>query len=298
MTESPKDVIPPVTRRLALGTAQLGLTYGVANTHGRMDMDEAARVLQVARENAMDTLDTAVAYGESEQRLGKLGVGGWQIVSKLPGLLGSCMDIEGWVRAQVEESLARLRVQYLHGLLLHRPSDLLQPSGRSLWSAVERVRQLGLVRKIGISIYAPEELDRIMPHYAVELVQCPLNLFDRRLVQSGWSRRLARSGVEIHVRSVFLQGLLLMSDRSRRFAPWGPLFSRWDAWRRTQGDRGLGACLQFALSVPEVSRIVVGVDSVCQLREILGAAQASDPSWPDNLWSDDPVLLNPSLWPQ
>jgi aryl-alcohol dehydrogenase-like predicted oxidoreductase len=263
-----------------------------------METDEAAQVLQAARACGMSTLDTAVAYGESEHRLGELGVREWQVVSKLPGLPESCPDIDGWVQAQVRESLAQLRVPHLHAFLLHRPADLLQPVGRTLWTALEHVRELGLIRKIGISIYAPDELERIMPYYAVELVQSPFNLFDRRLVQSGWARRLAWRGVEIHVRSVFLQGLLLMPQRPSRFAAWEPFLARWDAWRRTQADNGLAACLQFALSVPEVSRVVVGVDSVRQLREIVAAAEAPRPAWPVELWSEDPVLLNPSLWPR
>jgi aryl-alcohol dehydrogenase-like predicted oxidoreductase len=104
--------------------------------------------------------------------------------------------------------------------------------------------------------------------------------------------------VEIHVRSVFLQGLLLMTQRPQRFDPWAGLWARWDAWRDAHGGNGIAACLQFVLSVPEVTRIVVGVDSARQLDEIVQATEASGAAWPEDLWSSDATLLNPSLWPR
>lgn len=291
---------PPTLRRtarLALGTAQLGLAYGVANAHGRMAVEEGRQLLATARRLGIDTLDTAVAYGDSEQRLGAIGVDDWLVVSKLPGLPASCPDVSAWVWAEVEGSLARLGVPRLHGLLLHRPGDLVGPRGAELWAALEAVRKAGFARKIGISIYSPDELEQIIPQYAVDLVQSPLNLLDRRLVRSGWARRLAWRGVEIHVRSVFLQGLLLMKPRPVAFARWEPLLARWDAWRQAAGHDGLAACLHYAFSVPEVNRVVVGVDSSHQLTEIAAALEGPG-GWPEDLWSDDPTLLNPSLWPR
>lgn len=284
--------------RLALGTVQMGLDYGVANASGRMSTNEAASVLRTARERGLDTLDTAIAYGESERTLGELGLGGWRVISKLPGVPDGCEDVAAWVHEQVGASLRRLRIARLHGLLLHRPSDLSAPFGDVLWAALREVQTAGVIEKIGVSIYAPDELAPLIPARAVQIVQAPLNLLDRRLVQSGWARRLADSGVEVHARSAFLQGLLLMSERPARFAPWTPLLSRWDAWREAQPDRGLAACLHYVLAQPEVSRVVVGVDTAAQLHAIADAVARSDGAWPQDLWSDDPVLLNPARWPR
>jgi aryl-alcohol dehydrogenase-like predicted oxidoreductase len=284
--------------RLALGTVQMGLEYGVANTHGRMNLAEAGRVLSQARAEGMDMLDTAIAYGESEERLGEIGVAGWNIVSKLPSLPKGDEDVREWVADQVRASLGRLRVAQLGGLLLHRPTDLLESHGQALWEALEEMRTEGLVRKIGISIYDPAELDALLPRYAMQLVQAPFNLLDRRLVTSGWAYQLADQGIEIHTRSVFLQGLLLMKERPARFALWAPLLARWDAWRAANGEDGVAACLQFALSYSQISKVVVGVDSAAQLRGILAAAGCAHGRWPDDFRSDDSILMNPSQWPR
>src|SRR5437764_1305987 len=111
-----------MSSRLALGTVQFGLKYGVANVRGQIDREAAAAILARARSAGMDTLDTAIAYGSSEERLGEMGVASWKVVSKLPPADEPCPDPSQWVREMVQASLRRLNVARLDGLLLHRPS--------------------------------------------------------------------------------------------------------------------------------------------------------------------------------
>lgn len=285
-------------KKLALGTVQFGLAYGVANTSGCLTIQEAARVLQSARLSGIDTLDTAVAYGRSEETLGQLGVDGWKVVTKLPAIPSGGVDVAGWVEAQVRGSLGRLRVDRLHGLLLHRPGDLLGPAGAAYLSALDALKDSGMVDKVGVSIYAPDELDSLFALRRFDMVQAPISILDQRMICSGWTRRLATEGVELHSRSAFLQGLLLMPETARpeRFARWS---STWQAWANWLGETGLSplqACLAFAHSVEGVDRVVVGVDGVAHLEEILRESTAqlpSLPAWPEPV---DPLLLNPSLW--
>ena len=285
--------------KLALGTAQFGLAYGIANTGGQVTADAAGKILSRARAAGMDTIDTAVAYGESEQRLGEAGVGGWQVVSKLPAVPDDCADIQGWVVAHVDASLARLKVPRLGGLLLHRPSQLLEANGRQLYQALLQLRDTGKVEKIGISIYEPSELDSLCVDYVFDLVQAPFNVFDRRLVTSGWLHRLWGDGVEIHARSAFLQGLLLSETGKAPtgFERWAPLWSAWKAWNIDAGLNPLQAALGHVLSYPEIGRVVVGVDTLNQLNEILACAQSGQQRAPETLATIDPDLLNPARWP-
>ena len=111
--------------KLALGTVQFGLNYGIANLAGQVGLTEAQAILSHARKCGLDTLDTAVNYGDSEQRLGEIGVTDWQVISKLPALPEQCDDVATSVRNQVQASLERLRNTKLQGLLLHRPEQLL-----------------------------------------------------------------------------------------------------------------------------------------------------------------------------
>lgn len=287
-----------MTGRLALGTAQFGLRYGVANTSGQVSPDEVTAILQQAWAAGVDTLDTAIAYGDSEQRLGDIGVEGWRVVSKLPAMPSDCKDIGGWVEDAVECSLRRLNIDCLYGLLLHRPHQLLEPGGEGLYAALVELKDDGLVERIGISIYDPEELDRLWPRFQLDLVQAPFNVLDRRIETSGWLTRMHQAGAEVHVRSVFLQGLLLMEAdrRPEKFDRWQRLWIRWNQWLIEQALTPAQACLGFAMSRPEVDRVVVGVDDRRQLGEILSAAETRVPVLPTMFKTDDPDLINPSRW--
>lgn len=286
--------------KLALGTAQFGLEYGVANRTGRVGAQEISDILDFAKLAKIDTIDTAAAYGESEVSLGQASVSDFRIVTKLPPMPDEIGDAGLWVRRQIETSLEKLRVQSVFGYLLHRPELLGGSHGEAIASALVDAKRDGLVSKVGISIYDPEQIPAAAQRLELDLVQAPLNLMDRRIAESGWTQRLREDGVELHTRSSFLQGLLLM-ERDRLppyFSRWGALFAEWHDWLADKQISATSACLDFARSLPEVDRIVVGVDSRRQLEvlvEGLSSDDSSDHGWPD-IRSDDPDLINPARW--
>lgn len=285
--------------RIALGTAQFGLNYGIANEVGQASLLDVQRILSHAKANEIDVLDTAIAYGDSEEVLGKIGVAKFNVVSKLPSLPEDCGDIDSWVVDQVDESLRRLGVPSIYGLLLHRSHNLMGSSGKKLIDALSRVKSNGLIQKAGVSIYDPSELDEIMHLMQIDLVQAPLNVIDRRLEASGWLSRLHQEGVEVHTRSAFLQGLLLM-PRDKipgKFEAWATL---WDSWASELEENYLSAAaasLSYPLSLPEVGRVVVGVDNVDQLKSLIAASQIQLPQHDFSFMaSEDQMLINPSNW--
>jgi aryl-alcohol dehydrogenase-like predicted oxidoreductase len=284
--------------KLALGTVQFGLSYGVANTAGRVSIEMVDAILRTANSACMDTLDTAIAYGDSESVLGGLGVLGWKVVSKLPAVPNDCSDVAHWVKLQLKESLQRLNLQRMHGVLLHRPGQLLESSGDDLYAALQSLKADGLVAKIGVSVYGPAELDALWPKYRLDLVQAPLNILDRSLVESGWASRLNDSGIEVHTRSAFLQGLLLMpaDKRPDRFNRWSNIWLEWDRWLVATGLTPLQACLRYVNSIDAIDRVVVGVDTVTQLNEIVAAANGVLDSLPAFKPLQDDRLINPACW--
>lgn len=284
--------------KLALGTVQFGLDYGVANPRGQVSQDEAGAILAHAKSHGIDTLDTAINYGNSEQRLGKIGVTGWQVVSKLPALPDHCREVEAWVRSQVQASIERLRVTKLRGLLLHRPEQLLGKHGEEIYQALLALKQRGSIEKIGVSIYDPAELDPLIQRFPLDLVQAPFNILDRRLIASGWMDRLSRMNIELHARSVFLQGLLLMPNAKRpdEFNRWQPIWQRWEHWLAETGLTPVQACLRDAMAQTGIARVIVGVDSVVHLKDILLAAEGQTAELPVALHSNDVDLINPSRW--
>ena len=284
--------------RLALGTAQLGLNYGIANQTGQVSGQGAREMLALATHAGVDTLDTAAAYGESEARLGALGVESFRVVTKLPSMPAHVEDVAAWVQSEVQDSLSRLRVPHLHALMLHRPLELLGPRGDRLYQALNRLKQTQVIDKIGVSVYGPEQLEALIPRFPIEIVQAPLNLVDRRLHRSGWLRRLHDLGIEVHTRSAFLQGLLLMPAGMlpERFVRWVALWANWHGWLQEHKVSPIRACLAYPLSHPEIDRVVVGADSPDQLWQIFdAAADGWSAGFPD-LACEDPDLIDPSRW--
>jgi aryl-alcohol dehydrogenase-like predicted oxidoreductase len=303
VTDAPAPRISPpdaknLTHKLALGTAQFGLDYGISNAKGQVPLAEAGQIVARARQAGCDTLDTAIAYGNSESCLGQVGVGGWRVVSKLPAFPVDCGDLLDWCLQHVRASLQRLQIPRLDALLLHAPGQLAGSRGDGLFAALLEAKALGLVGRIGASIYSHSELEALIPRFPLELVQAPFNVLDQGLVASGWAQRLTDMGVEVHLRSAFLQGLLLMgeSERPAKFAPWQTRWRLWHDWLDATGLTPVQACLGCALGQGMASRVVVGVASLTQLDEILGAAHADVPSPPTGLACPDAKLINPSLW--
>jgi len=285
--------------KLALGTAQFGLNYGVANLSGQVSLPEAKKILELAQKAKIQLLDTAIAYGDSEEILGEIGVSKFHVVSKLPYPPQNHTNIDSWVEKQVEISLTRLGIKSLYGLLLHRSQSLLGVAGKKLINALNRVQSCGLVNKVGLSIYDPPELDKVMHLMRVDLVQAPLNLIDRRLESSGWLSRLHQEGVEIHTRSAFLQGLLLMPHNKipSKFRAWDNLWGNWSKQLEGSKVSAAAVCLSYPMSLTEVDRVVVGVDSLDQFKSIVAASQIQ-PVQQDLSFmiSEDEMLIKPSNW--
>lgn len=283
--------------RLAIGTVQFGLNYGISNTGGIASDEEIRSVLNYACEHGIDTLDTAVAYGNSEERLGRVGIDAFRIVTKLPSIPANHYDDFLWYDNIVKHSANHLKKNKIEGLLLHRPMELLNAGGGRIFYHLQELKKRGRIDKIGISIYEPAELDAILPHFGVDIVQAPFNILDQRLVDTGWLQQLQKNNIELHVRSVFLQGLLLLepSNRHEKFKKWNRELESYDSYIERSGMSRLAACLAFALSFPEISKVVVGVQNLSQLKEIITASQAVMHTAPDITVFDN-RLLNPASW--
>jgi aryl-alcohol dehydrogenase-like predicted oxidoreductase len=283
--------------KLALGTAQFGFAYGIAGSD-QVHQDEVRNILKRAREAGIDTIDTAISYVESEKQLGNASVAGLNVITKLPSIPEDLTDVASWVSSQVEESLGRLKIQQIGGLLFHEPSQLLEQSGNELWRAAQSLKTNTIVSKIGYSIYDPSELDLLFNTFRPDIVQVPYNIIDRRIEKSGWMQRLYEDGVEIHVRSVFLQGLLLMSQKNRpaQFKTWSGLWSIWESWLHENQVSPLEACLSFALQESRINSVIVGVDSIAQLDEILAGSYKKIKQFPTEVESTDVNLVHPSRW--
>lgn len=291
--------------RLGLGTVQFGLDYGVTNAGGRVPADAVAAILDYARARGVRLLDTASLYGESEAVLGELSASAaFDIVTKTPKF-GSChspAEAASLLRSGMDRSLSNLRADAVHGLLLHDAGDLLGPFGEALWRGLEDLRSQRLVAHIGASVYDGREIDTILGRYGPDIIQLPTNAVDLRLATGGQLDRLARRGVEVHARSIFLQGLLLQPPAAveERFAAIRPSLAGLRDRFAAAGFSMMEGLIASVLSRRGIERIIVGCTSVGELAEIAAAVQAVGDRILDfdldPFAIDDPQLLNPALW--
>ena len=283
--------------KLVLGTAQFGLAYGIASPQPQVNFNESKSIIDYSFRQGVTMLDTAIGYGVSEARLGVIGISGWKVISKVPEVpIGA--SASNWITDAVKTSLERLNIRSLYGLLLHRPSQLLTDKGPEILSTLERLKIDGLVEKVGISIYQPSELEDLFSISRFDLVQSPISVLDQRLITSGWLNRLTDYGVEVHARSVFLQGLLLMTEKQRpkKFNRWASLWNQYDAWVKASGLSSLQACLTYVASIPQIQHVVVGVNSLDHIKEILNTQTYHAPLLTPDLATEDDELLNPLSW--
>jgi aryl-alcohol dehydrogenase-like predicted oxidoreductase len=277
--------------KLALGTVQFGLDYGVTNPSGQVAIDEVRNILTFAKKNEIDTLDTASGYGNSEQVLGEIGVDNYQIITKTISLKNDVDKvIDGF-----HKSLENLNQKQVEGLLVHDINNIENKQFDVLFSQLNELKQQGLIKKIGFSTYTPEQVDFLLENFDFDLIQVPFNVFDVRLDDGFQLKALKSKGVEIHARSVFLQGLLLdFKHLSGYFSTWKNEFDAYQKIIKENEMSLLEYALNFVLNTEEIDRVLVGVNSVKQLKEIIESVKKQNVlnSYPIS----DTNLLNPSLW--
>ena len=286
--------------KIALGTVQFGMDYGINSISGQVLPAETKDILNYAYRQNIDLLDTAPAYGNSEQVLGKCNSHEFKIVTKTRHF--DCLEI-GNREAQLLEndfsqSLIDLKKDRVYGVLLHNANDLLKPGAEKLFKQLQELKQEEKIVKIGVSVYSHNQLQSILASFDIDLVQLPFNILDRRMIESGMLSDLHAKGVEVHARSVFLQGLLLMSEQNRpeKFNRWNGLWRIWHEWLNDNQLTALEAAIRYAISMPEISKILVGVDTKDQLKEIITASNGILPNMPTELYTNDAYLLNPTNW--
>ncbi|MBI5258795.1 MAG: aldo/keto reductase [Burkholderiales bacterium] len=282
---------PPV--ELALGTVQFGLAYGVVGSGQQVADDEARRILAHAAARGVRVLDTAAAYGDIEQRLaGLAGAHAFSVVTKIPPLPEglSAVGAADFVRQSVERSQARLG-PLLRAVLFHSADNLLGPLGDVLWaSASTFTTPQGL--KLGVSCYGPAQLQQVAERYPVALAQLPGNALDQRLNGHAFPR------IELHLRSAFLQGLLLApaEQGGQRVPAAAAALQRWHQACELRGLTPLAAALGAVKALAGVRQVVVGVEGVAQFDEIAAAWAQAQPLALPELATEDPAIIDPRVW--
>ena len=283
--------------KIALGTAQFGLNYGISNTVGQVKTDEIKRILSLALEAGITVVDTASAYGSSEKNIGQSGLSqALSIVTKVSN--------EN-VHEQVINSLKNLNCETLDAVLFHDCKLLLGASGGDYFSQLEQLKAKGIIKRIGVSVYTPKEFELLSEKFNLDLVQAPVNWLDQRFMQPKIINMLIEKNIKLHARSIFLQGLLLepMIQNNAYFSQFNNVFSQYNRIINELGCSRLAFALAIiAQKAPHIENAIIGCCSQEQLTQLIDSyCVAKKLTLPSDdvlasLASTDLALINPSQW--
>ena len=292
--------------KLCLGTAQLGMNYGIKNATGKPSFEESQKIVDTAIKGGINAFDTAPAYGNSEEVLGKCLVGHDRskltIISKVHPVDWSKSkdEILNNLDMSIKKTLSDLGLKRIPVYLFHRFADI-EKSGGLVLNELRKYQAKGVIGKLGISIYDPAEAEAALNIEGMEVMQVPFNLIDKRLLANGFLKKAKQKGITILARSVFLQGLFFKKDIPaglKEFIPYQKEIIR------ISGDNDLSEeelALRYVLGIDDIDCAIIGAEITEQLAENIRHSKL--PKLPANILKDIEKLgtapekvINPSLW--
>jgi aryl-alcohol dehydrogenase-like predicted oxidoreductase len=283
--------------KLGLGATQFGLDQPSSTYRGRSPERETADILSIAARGGISVLDAQVSFGQAETTIGRIMPRPcpFRVLIKTGRFDRGPDSVEDEARA----ALKRLRLDKADAIVVQSAGDLFSPHGAAVWDRLRTLRDEGLFRAVGVSCFASDDPVGLVRRFKPDIVQAPVSLLDQRLIVSGALAEIAGLGVEVHLRSIFLQGLLFLPPDRMPTAlkgASGPL-SRVRRLIAEGRSDPLQAALGFALSRPEASHVIVGVASASELQAVIAAANSPPPDldW-DEMALEDPAPLADNGW--
>jgi len=276
-----------------IGTANFGSNYGLLKK--KVSKNEVVKILRLAKKLKIDFIDTANFYGNAEKILGKSNCKNFKYITKIK-ISKSFIQNPNYMRRLILNSIKNLKINRIYGVLIHNPFFLKTDSKKNILNTLEKLQQEGYIKKIGASIYEEKEIKFLLKNFKLDIVQLPHSIFDRRFSSTGIMKKLKRRGVEIHIRSIFLQGALLRKKKSLKFNKWNKLFDNFEKWLKNKGISNLQACVKFVISQKNIDKIVIGVDSANQLSEISKINKRKNLIFPKFIPHNEKKLVNPKYW--
>jgi hypothetical protein len=284
--------------KIILGSANFDQIYGIKKNF--IKKNEIKKLFDLALKNKIKTIDTSPLYNKSEKIIGLLNNNRFKIISKIPKPPKNIKreNIKKWLKQNVMISLKNLKIKKFECLVLHNANSLLCKNGDEIYKGIRNMKINGLTSKIGVSIYDFNVLDKILKKFKFNLIQAPFNILDRRLVEKGWLKKLKKRKIEVHARSIFLQGILLLKHNQlpKKLIKLSKKLMVWENWLKKNKFSSLQVCLSFVLNQRQLDGVVVGYNNTNQLNQILKLKQIKNNFSLPNLNIKDKKLIDPREW--
>lgn len=259
-----------IKNKIVIGSANLNTKYGLKKN--KINVNEFKRLINFAKLKGINLIDTSPNYSNSEKIIGALNKK-LKIITKIPKIPVHLKNnkIKIWIRQQIKNSLNNLRTTNLHGILVQNAEVLISKNSELIFETLEDLKKEKRINKIGVSIYNFTTLKKIMNKYKVDFIQVPFNIFDQRLVEKNLINKIKKHGIELHVRSIFLQGLLTdgKTKLPHKMFKLEKNLNIWKNWTIKNNISPVNACLDFVSSFKSIDKFVIGFNGINDFKEII-----------------------------
>ena len=260
--------------KICLGTAQFGNIYGITNKNKKqISIEEIKKFLLLLKKNKINFIDTALAYKNVDKKISKtkISLSNFNIITKISKPNKKKHFSENKIYHKVIASKKKLRIKSFYAVLLHDCNNIKGEEILKVKNIFNMLKKNNHTKKIGVSLYNIEELNFVLKFFVPDVIQVPLNIFDKSFIKKNILKKLSKHKIEIHVRSIFLQGLLLKNNDAikKQFLPWANLFLRWDNYCNKYQISKLQAATNFIFNTGKIKKIVVGFTSINEFNEFL-----------------------------
>tara|TARA_B100000767_G_scaffold88407_1_gene84915 strand:+ start:719 stop:1597 length:879 start_codon:yes stop_codon:yes gene_type:complete len=287
--------------KFILGTAQFSKSYGLIGKK-KLLIPDIKKILKYVIKKRIYSLDNSLNYTGSQKKISLLKKKNWQIITKLKFSKKNLIKkdkkfLKSYVLKKIMLSKKELNIQKFDVLLINNFEIFNYNSKKKIYQILKSIKKEKIINKFGYSIYNFKKLDKTIKDFCPDVIQCSYNIFDRRLNDKKLIKLIKKKRVEIHARSIFLQGLLLCSLNHvpKKFQKWKKIFLKWEKWTKEKKITKLEACLSFAFSNKHINKVVIGVKDVTELREILNTKIYKKIRFPSFLMKDK-NLIDPYKW--
>tara|TARA_Y100000590_G_scaffold379140_1_gene446579 strand:- start:1280 stop:2170 length:891 start_codon:yes stop_codon:yes gene_type:complete len=289
-------------KKLAVGTVQFGAKYGINKK--KIPIEDIKKILINFKSIGSETIDTSPLYGGAEKILGNYSPkkNNFQYITKIPKINNNKISDKQiyQIKKFFFNSLKNLKKKNIYGLLIHSTKDIFKPGGNKLIDLLLFLKKKKIVRKIGISVYSKEEINNSLKKFRPDIIQIPLNLLDRRMIKNKYLSKLKKKNIEIHARSLFLQGIL---TSKKNFFPFKNKKDQKQIIKiknniLKQNISLINACIYFGLQQKELDKLIIGFSSYRDFTEVMNSFNYSykEFKFKNKFKINNEKILNPSNW--
>ena len=278
-------------KRFIIGSANFSQNYGADST--KVSEIQIKKILDLAKKYKINKIDTAEAYLKQNNIFSKVDSKFKFIYKVNPNKNWLSFEFS---KKKLEYFLNNINNNKLDTILFHNTKILFKKDGMKIFDNLESLKNQKYFNKIGVSIYDMDDLDYIISNYNIDIVQCPYNILDNRILITGWFDKLKKIGIETHIRSIFLQGLLVNKNvyKKKFFKKWYNSLHQWFSLIKENNISPIDYCLSDILKY-DFDRVIIGLNSYDNFKEILNFKRINIHD-KLNIKINDMKLIDPRNW--